>query len=468
MGQSLGSDETVENESFGSRMVGALAGMCIGIIMFLVSPAVLGWNEFDFVRNQAVIWTVHEKAQKAGCEAGPGLAGQPIWLAGCKVSQLHNFADHLGADVKGLFRDEASLHGVKLIAESDIYQWQESKSCSETKNSLGGGTTKKCKWSYRKGWSSKPVTFEGPNPDGHHNVGEIRGLTALNIRAPEYSARIGSKDKSYSLSQALTEAFGARTMALKPSLSKGTLVQGLRVGDVRSGSWVEGGEGTPRLVSTNETNEVLFGKGSFSSPEIGDVRTRFQLTGGEVGKTTLSVVGRQEGAPPDAKLGCWNTGKGGSMAKVCWAFPGSYDLDEMELRKHDEAGARCFWIRILGWLAMFIGLNLIFGPCALAPDLVPCVGPMVGDVVGCALCCVSLLVSSALSLLVIGIAWCMARPLIGGLMLGGGALMITCAVATYIRCRRERGEDVKFAEATPAYGAAVTPPPPYQRAADAV
>ena len=157
---------------------------------------------------------------------------------------------------------------------------------------------------------------------------------------------------------------------------------------------------------------------------IGDVRTTFTQSNIQTGNTQVSVIAKQRGTPSsgDVSLNPWDTKLPGSMSVVNWATLGSSSKSEMIKSKQSENGVLVIMLRFLGFILMVVGLQLVTGPIALMPQVVPCIGEMLGEVVGCALCCINSLISLALSLTVIGAAWLLARPLLGlGLLLVAAA-----------------------------------------------
>jgi len=159
---------------------------------------------------------------------------------------------------------------------------------------------------------------------------------------------------------------------------------------------------------------------------IGDLQTTFTKSALAIGDA-LSAVAKQgtnsyhsQGVSFDP----WDTGKSGTMETVNWLYQGTYDLNQMCKMKADENNSLTWVLRFVGWILMFLGLQLITGPIALVPQAVPCIGDLIGDVVGCALCCVNFMVSLSFSLVVIAIAWVLARPLFGLLLLGIAIVLI--------------------------------------------
>ena len=76
---------------------------------------------------------------------------------------------------------------------------------------------------------------------------------------------------------------------------------------------------------------------------------------------------------------------------------GGLSKSDMINEKQSENGAMVIALRFVGFILMWLGLQLVTGPIALMPQIVPCCGEMIGEMVGCALCCMNCLISLALS-----------------------------------------------------------------------
>ena len=125
--ESLG-NVAVERENFCQRMGNSLCGVCFGILLFLGSIFLLGWNEFNYVRNQAILLKVDKEVIEAGCVPSASNVGKPIW-ASCVVQRGYDFTTDPQVQSMGLsFSGE--VRGAWFKADSTILQWTEDKSCS--------------------------------------------------------------------------------------------------------------------------------------------------------------------------------------------------------------------------------------------------------------------------------------------------------------------------------------------------
>ena len=92
-----------------------------------------------------------------------------------------------------------------------------------------------------------------------------------------------------------------------------------------------------------------------------------------------------------------------------------------------------------------LGLNLLVKPISVIADALPFVGNIVGGGLGF----IMALFAAVISLIIIAVAWLAYRPLIGGALLVGAAVLIFLIV----KKSREKGSD-------PAPVAATDGPPP--------
>ena len=163
---------------------------------------------------------------------------------------------------------------------------------------------------------------------------------------------------------------------------------------------------------------------------IGDVRTTFTQSQVQFGLTQVAIIAKQAAmSTSNAQMRPWDTQLPGTMSLVDWASMGGLSKSDMINEKQSENGAMVIALRFVGFILMWLGLQLVTGPIALMPQIVPCCGEMIGEMVGCALCCMNCLISLALSLTVIGVAWLMARPILGiGLLLVAAAAVCGAGV----------------------------------------
>lgn len=456
-------DTVVTHEGFMSRMGKACYGMCFGFILFVLALVLLGWNEFNYVRNEQILEFVAETAVEAGCDGPDATDNKPVHVS-CPVASVWDFgADaRVGPDLPQLFGGEQkALNTLWISAKSEIYQWVEDKNCDK-KSDGAGGKTESCKYTYNLEWTDKPIDSHQfgcltigidcvdssgklVNPT---NRGTIPSLLDGELVAPDDDVAIGTYGLNSDLVLQLTASY-----ALQPSRPNSLYVPSL----VPDKPWA-----TPTATRDGYGFVFTDGQSVGRRNQVGDVRSSFKKSSIDLGDTvsTVAFQTRAPGAKVDKRLRPWSTGKPGTMGHVNWAFQGHVSLQEMVNRKASENSSATMLLRLAGWLLTFLGLQLLTGPIALAPELLPCVGTFLGEVVGCALCCVNFAVSLSISLVVIGLAWVAARPVVGITLLCFALGVFVVASCAKRRFKSARSPGLISHEHPPMAGAAAGVPAP--------
>lgn len=158
--------------------------------------------------------------------------------------------------------------------------------------------------------------------------------------------------------------------------------------------------------------------GTPSDPVIGDVRIKFRA----VAPKTATVIAKQEGE----NLVPFRTSGGYTISLI---QPGHLTVDEMFDRAHSENTIRTWFIRLGGFLAMFVGLLLLLNPASVAVQWIPFLGGFASSLIGCGTCLVATTVSSSFTLATIALAWIAVRPLYAGAILLFAAFVLFSSYA---------------------------------------
>ncbi|TGN19631.1 TMEM43 family protein [Leptospira idonii] len=153
--------------------------------------------------------------------------------------------------------------------------------------------------------------------------------------------------------------------------------------------------------------QIYLGKDP-AEPEIGDIRVSHKIAP----EGTASVIGLLDGN----SLNGYQTKRDTTILVFSY---GKKDAATM-FREEQEANTFLTWIlRLVGFLVMFFGFKLLFGPIAAAGGWIP----ILGGILEMGVSLVAGILSFSLSFTTIAIAWIFFRPLlgIGLLLLGGGA-----------------------------------------------
>ena len=362
------------SESWFSRLLGSIKSVLVGLLFFVVSFPLLFWNEARAVK------TARSLSEGAGAvvsvaaeRVDPGNEGKLVHLSGAVTMAAPVVDPDLGVKAQA----------IKLVRKVEMYQWRE-KQQSQTRKKLGGGTETGTTYAYDKAWMPTVVSSSSfREPNGHENPGSMPLASATTVADPVHLG-------AFKLSRA--------------QLDKLNETEPLRVDQPPAGPASQDSRAPLKLADGG-----YYRGADPTSPQVGDVRIHFEI----VNPKTVSTIGVQTGdtfAPYQASAG----------GTVLLVEAGDHGAAEM-FKAAQSANQTLTWVlRAAGWLLMFFGLLLIFKPISTFGDVVPLVGSMLGAGLGL----FSLLLASALSLVVIAIAWVYARPLLGiGLLVVAGAAL---------------------------------------------
>jgi Transmembrane protein 43 len=349
------------SKSWFSRLAESIKSVLVGLVLFVVSFPILFWNEGRAVK------TARSLEEGSGAvvsvssdQVSPGNEGKLVHVTGPIATDGPVVDEDLGVQATA----------VKLVRNVSMYQWIEEEK-SETRKKLGGGEETVTTYSYKKDWSSSPVDSSSFQvPEGHENPGDFPLPSATFIADP---VRLGA----FTLSE---EQLGQIDEA-----------KDLPVDAAAADALPEG------MEATVDKGAFYMGANP-ATPAIGDVRISFQV----VNPSQASVVAVQTGssfAPYAAEAG----------DTILLVEEGTHTSAEM-FQTAQEANTVMTWIlRGGGFLAMVLGLFLVFRPLSVLGDVVPFIGSLLGVGVGL----FALVVGFALSSITIAIAWFFVRPLLG-------------------------------------------------------
>lgn len=353
------------SKSWFSRLAESIKSVLVGLVLFVAAFPILFWNEGRAVKTA--------RSLEEGAGAVVSVASDQV-VAGNEGKLVH-VSGPISTD--GPVADEdlgVQADAVKLLRNVSMYQWIEEKK-SETRKKLGGGEETVTTYTYKKDWSASPVDSSSfQETAGHENPGDFPLPSATFVADP---VRLGA----FTLSEEQLSQLDEATDLPLDAAAAESLPEGLM-------------EGVPATVD----------KGAFylganpATPAIGDVRIAFQV----VNPAQASVVGVQTAssfAPYAAEAG----------DTILLVEEGTHTSAEM-FQTAQSANTVMTWIlRGGGFLAMVLGLFLVFRPLSVLGDVVPFIGSLLGVGVGL----FALIVGFALSSITIAVAWFFVRPLLG-------------------------------------------------------
>ncbi len=371
----------VTQQSWFSRLGGAFKGIVAGLILFFVAFPLLFWNEGRAVKRY--------KTLKEG-------GGVVVSVSADRVEQANNgqLIHVMGkASTEEKLKDPVfnfSVKAIKLARSVEMYQWSESAS-SETKKKLGGSTETVTTYSYEKIWSKSAIQSSSfKKPAGHRNPGTIPYQSTEQVAE---QVQLGGFQLSASLIHSM------HNYKPLPMTDARVLPASLR-----------------DKAQIHDTG-IYIGSNP-ASPQIGDVRIRFQV----VQPTQVSIIAKQVGntfEPYRSKVG-------GTIELL---QVGSHSADGM-IQQAQESNKIMTWIlRAVGFFIMGIGLSLIFKPLSVMADVLPILGNILEAGTGF----IAFLLAGVLSLITVAIAWFVYRPIIAVVLLvvaGGLAWLIRSKLKT--------------------------------------
>ncbi|HSI84465.1 MAG TPA: TMEM43 family protein [Candidatus Methylacidiphilales bacterium] len=368
----------VSSESWLSRIGSSIKGIFFGFALFGISFVLLGWNEYRSVvtanslgEAQSVVISVDNK------EVSQANQGKLVHVTGKAVP-----GDAVADSTFGISTNVLQL---KRIVE--MYQWKEKKEEKEEKE-LGGSTKKTTTYKYSKEWSGEiQDSAQFKNTDARQKNRNPNAMPYQSNVVKVQEATVGAFELNQELIGQINEfqplAMTSETLASVPEET----AQNLKVND---GGYYRGSDP--------------------GNPAIGDLRIKFEIAP----SCDVSILAQQtaNGFSP------WQA-KAGDQLQVL--YTGILTSAEI-IKKQMEANAMLTWIlRFVGFIMMFIGLNMMVAPFAVLADVLP----FMGNIVGAGTSIVCGLIAFALSLMTIALVWILVRPIIAiPLLLLGFAAII--------------------------------------------
>ena len=344
---------TVKNKKQGflGKLGSSFASIPLGIIIIIFGCGLIWNNEKKNVINIKDVKELRETVKKVSSESvDSAYEGKPIVTSG----KLDFGNTYLTDSTFGI----SELTPI-LTRTVEMYAWNETSQTNDDETT----------YTYSKEWTTKPEQSANfKQSEGHTNPTQ---MPFVNQTYKADSLKVGAFDLSNSFKDKLTA--GTEITALEPGVA-------LPDGYVVNGKYI-----------TNSAN--------LESPAVGDVRISFSY--GEY--SDVSVLGKQEGS----KITGFTTAKGSTILKLSTRA----DASAQELIDEIEAGnnfSKWLW-RIFGLILVCMGVSMVLSPLTTLIGAIPFLGKIVNGAIGV----VSFAVGFAISLVVMGIAWFVYRPILG-------------------------------------------------------
>ncbi len=358
---------TVTTQSWGSRLMDSLKNIVFGFVVFGLGIGLLWWNEHRAVRDYQEINDVRNNVVSVASDSvSPINEGLPVHVSGRAQT----------ADVLKDPLFEVEANAIRFRRKVEMYQWKE-RIESTTKKKMGGGTEKPETPFYDKVWSEQLISSQNFRESGHENPAAMHPEGWTDV------ADTVTLD-SFTLSQDAVQ----KLRAYEPyTVHRATLPEGARL----------------------EDSVIKYGA-SDSAPEIGDRRVSFQI----VPQGPVSIIAAQVGS----ELAPWVSSRGKGYIRV---QTGTHAAEEMLTQAESEIRMLTWLLRAGGWLLMSFGMITVMTPLSVLGDVLP----FLGNLIGGGIKLFSFFTCAVLALLIIGIAWMAARPLVGiPVVVAAGGLVV--------------------------------------------
>ncbi|MBT8037685.1 MAG: TMEM43 family protein [Verrucomicrobiae bacterium] len=345
-----------------SRIGSSIKGILVGIILIVIAFPVLFINEGRAVKTRKDLNQGAKECVSAdAATVDSSHDGKLIHLIGTTQAEGTLTDSQFGITAKD---------ALKLKRHVQMYQWKENTS-TETKKKLGGKEEKTTRYTYEKVWA-----------EGRIDSGKFKKSSDHSNPSTTLSSQTWTADPitagAYTLSAGLVAKINNFSPHTVPS--------------------------SPGDMADIDGRKVQLSNGQYyigpnpASPAVGDLKVSF-LT---AMPTEVSIIAQQAG-------NSFSRFKGDSGTTINMLKIGTHTAGSM-FDSAQESNQTLTWIlRVVGFVVMFIGFNLIFRPLSVVADVLP----LAGDIVGVGTGIVAFLLAAPLSLITISVAWIFYRPLIG-------------------------------------------------------
>lgn len=367
------------HQNWFGRIGDSIKGIIFGIVAIPLCLIVLWWNEGRAVTTA--------KSLKEGAAAVVSVPADKVDPANDK-KLIHVTGEAKAATPVKDPDFGLSVPALRLVRSEEIYQWTEHKK-TEKKEKFGGGEETKTTYTYEKKWTDKPVgSAKFKEPAGHANEG---GLIAGDSSFAAEGVTLGAFPVPVSMVRQMGDP--ARHPVTEEDL-------GRLPADLKDAAQVHAGA-------------FYFGEKP-DAPQIGDTRVSYEV----VQPGVFSIVAAQSGGtfePYPTKAG----------DEISLIEPGTLSAEAM-FKNAASANTLLTWLaRLGGFLVMSFGFLALMRPLSVLGSVVP----FLGDLIGMGTGLIAFLLAGVVSLLVIALAWIVARPLLG-------IVLLVAAVAGIIALRK--------------------------------
>ncbi len=407
----------VESVSWIKRLGNSFRGVLVGIVLFIAGFPVLFCNESRSVATAkrldegagAVVPVAADRVDGAN-------EGKLVHVSGLATTEETLVDDQFGVSAKA----------IKLVREVEVYQWVEHSDTRRVKK--GGKEYEETTYSYTLEWCSKPVDSQGFKEKGHDNSPAVLAfgdresfaakvtLGAFSLSAEDIR-RIGGEaplafPADYKVPESIAGAQFLNGTVYIPAAEAAPSVAAAVAAAVAPAT-----NGVAAAGATNAVAEAAAAAAApvarrevAQSPKVGDVRVTFKA----VVPHDISIVERQTGST----FAPWTASDGKDIAML---VSGLRTADQMFASAKAANNTFTWILRLVGFLMMFVGLKMVFGPIATLVDAIP----ILNGIVSMGVSLVAFLVAAVFALVTIAVSWIVVRPVLGvALLVVAGAIAV--------------------------------------------
>lgn len=353
----------VKHTSFLQNMLNSVIGILLGIVLFLAAFPVLWFNE-----GRTNLATVARESTPIEAGSVQSVAEGKLVAATGTLSSPETLGD------------TSFLKPGKYLAlerKVEMYAWVEKESRT-TKKNAGGSSTTETTYRYEQEWTSNPKSASSfKYSSGHENP-------KLPVEHEEWTVSAAT--------------LGAYTVQPKELLLPDA--ETLKLDDqvvTPTGTWKRDGD----YLVNNST--------ALKSPKVGDVRISYAVVRADV---PVTLFGKASGN----QIVAYETDNAHLYRAFVENREGAIEL------LNTEYTLSLWIIRLIGFMMMWIGLSICFGPVNAMLDILPFLGRAGRFLIGAAMLVVSLMLSIVTILLSIIAHNILLLLALLALIVGGGVL----------------------------------------------
>lgn len=361
--------------NFLERVGNSMVGSVVGVFVVLGACCLLFWNEGRSVRT-------YEMLVEAGDLCNPLRSPDNVY------DNLNNKLVYLSGKLATAEPLEDRLFGVpqsavRLRRKVEMYQWVEETETREY-NEPDGSIRKETIYNYFTEWKNYVVDSNSFDDRRYHDNPKTMPVEKMELTAESVTVGLFTLSR-----EAVLKISNWKRLPLNPSTSYGS--------DTRA-----------------YDNTLYHSDSSFRNPQVGDVRVWFEYAGStELGREDeVSVVAQQSPGPVLTSF------RAPSGYDILFLYMNRLSMNEVFEREHASNKLLTWVLRGVGWLIVFVGLNMIANIVVTLFDWLP----LLGGLLAFSTMILAVILATSISLLVTAVAWIFFRPLYALAILFGACL----------------------------------------------